>query len=95
VIGDREMRFLLALENRLEIRFQMVTWRFLLFLTWVSGIPQWMHPPVVVRVCDAYWLSMYYTSRDIKSLAASLLFRMFPDLRNNLKRVARRFTNVP
>jgi hypothetical protein len=33
-----------------------------------------------------YLFSMYYGSRDIQSLIDILPFKMFPDLRNNLKR---------
>jgi hypothetical protein len=43
-------------------------------------IHQW-----VSEFVTQYWFSIYYSSRDIQSLTAILLFKIFLDLRKNLK----------
>jgi hypothetical protein len=40
---------------------------------------------VGVRIHDAIMFSIYYSSRDIYSLSAILLLKVFPDLKNNMK----------
>jgi len=47
-------------------------------------------PPVVVRIRDAILVLNVLLLEGQLSLTAILLFQMFPDLRNNLKVVARR-----
>jgi hypothetical protein len=75
VIGDREMRFLLTFENRLEIRFQMVIWRLFFSRLVYKGICDSAvdASTSVVRICDAKLASMYYSSRDIYNLTAIYL----------------------